>query len=85
MRIFIFKDVEKLTDSYHTNGALVVVAENITKAIEIAHNHEEDSAWKTGSKNIKLTTEEIEKVVSYDLLGENIEPKLFLFPDSGCC
>lgn len=81
MKIFIFEDVYKLTDAYHAGGALTIVAEDITTAVELAHNYKD----RFEGKHIKLTAEEIKKVISYDLLGENIEPKVFVFSDSGCC
>lgn len=76
MKIFIFEEVEELTDRYHPGGGLVVIAENETEARELIATIE----------SIKLTEEEWEEVLVYELSAfQDVEPKMFIFPDAGCC
>ncbi len=75
MKIFIFEEVEELTDRYHPGGALVVIAENETEARELI---------KT-DQNIKLSKEEWEEVIIYNLKDETVLSRMFIFPDAGCC
>lgn len=82
MKIFIFEDIEKLTSSYHGDGSLIIIAKDLHNAIGLAGGHAESIY---DNKNyIKLSTEEIKNVISYDLVSE-VEEKVFVFPNSGCC
>lgn len=83
MKIFIFKDVEELTDRYHESGGLVIIARDLERALDLAKNHSE-CYWEEGRKCIKLSNKEIENVISLNLV-EEAEEGLFLFPNSGCC
>lgn len=86
MKIFIFENVGTLTESYHEGGGLVIIANDLEAALKMAADEPPKYTWRNSDKNpIKLTDEEIKEVISYDLAGDNIEAKLFIFPDSGCC
>lgn len=85
MQIFIFQKVEKLTENYHTDGALVIVAEDLNAALTMAKEQKSPYTWKDESYPIKLTEEEIANVIFYDLALPNVQPALFIFPDAGCC
>ena len=75
MKVFIFEYVEKLTGNYHEEGGLVVIAENETEARELI---------KT-DQNIKISKEEWEEVIIYNLKDETVLSRMFIFPDAGCC
>lgn len=75
MKIFIFEEVERVSGRYHSEGGLVIIAKDLQSAIDLA---QED-------KYKKLQSHEIEKVVSYDLLDDDVDPRLWVFPNSGCC
>jgi hypothetical protein len=74
MKMFIFEGVSELTYNYHSEGGLVVVAENEEQVNEIVKEDE----------YIKLTPEDWKNVITYEIAG-NVEPKYYVFPDAGCC
>lgn len=79
MRIFIFEYIEDLTDHYHSSGGLVVVADNELDARSLLDTHLDTEA--SGP-----TDEEWAESKSYRLTDSvYYEPKVFVFPDSGCC
>ena len=72
MRVFVWDYVDDLTDSYHSGGGLVVVAESVEAAQSLAREVERAS----------LTLPEPDAVYE---LSASAEPKVWVFPDSGCC
>lgn len=73
MNIYIFEGIQNLTNNYHSGGGLVVIADSIESALGLAQ-----------SEDVQFTGEEIESVQIYSLKGK-AEPKVFIFPDAGCC
>jgi flagellar motor switch protein FliG len=69
MKTFIWKELDNVSSNYHSGGGLVVIAETLKKAKEIA---EEDVYIK------------IDKKPDYQYEG-GIKEKVFVFPDAGCC
>jgi hypothetical protein len=74
MKIFIFKRIEQASSSYHPEGGLVVIAQDVEAAKELLKSDED----------IFITEDEWMNVEQYDLLG-NPEPKFWVMEDSGCC
>jgi hypothetical protein len=72
--IFIF-DVAQLTENYHSGGGLVVVAESLDAAVDLAQKDE----------NTRLTPEEIAAVKVFKLADKKTPAQVFVFPDAGCC
>jgi len=75
MKMFIFEDVSDLTYNYHSGGGLVVVARDKDHALELIST----------DSNIVIKEEHWSSVIVYNLLGQKIEPKMYIFPDAGCC
>jgi len=72
--IVILPRVEKATDSYHSEGALVSVADS-----------EDAARYNLASlPHITITDEEWVKRVVYELM-DNQPERVFVFPDAGCC
>ena len=85
MNIYIFEDVDQLTTNYHCEGGLVVVAKNekhVNELIQIENKTVNEYDWQEAA--IELTEEEWEKVKVYPL-AEEVEPKVMIFPNAGCC
>lgn len=74
MKIFIFERLDKVSYNYHEEGGLAVVAEDVDQVKELIE--------KEG--NIKITEEEWKNVITYELM-DNEKPRVFVFPDAGCC
>lgn len=81
MKIFIWQYVTYLTNNYHAEGGVAVIAETLESArAMLPHPHEEHAC--------SATVEEPDAV--YELAGPDgpvgpLEPRLFVFPDAGCC
>ncbi len=71
MKIFIWENIEKLTDNWHSNGGLVVIAENITRAKELAR----EKGVKFGKGYTGAITHKIDA----------IKEKVYIFENAGCC
>jgi len=74
MNIFIFEDISKVSGVYHSEGGLVIIANDINHAKEVIM----DDHW------IRITDKEWEAVESFDL-KDNVEPKYWVMPNAGCC
>lgn len=74
MRIYVFERIEQVSWNYHAGGGLVVIAkdENHVKQLILKEEH------------IEITDEEWKDVESF-ALSENVEPKIYVMPDAGCC
>ena len=74
MKVFIWETIQELTDSYHSDGGLVVIAESVDVALA--------EAMKLGVVFSKEEEQIPDKV--YELAGD-AKPDVFIFPNAGCC
>jgi hypothetical protein len=72
--IWIFKYVSKLTDTYHSGGGLVVIAQSEGHARDLIALDE----------NIVLTSQDWEEALNY-CINQNTPEQMIIFPDQGCC
>lgn len=79
--IYIFEMSEGLTNSYHSGGGLVVIAENIETAHNLIKNHKTEDCYRP---TINLNNPISDPIFTIEL-KEDIQNKVFLFPDAGCC
>jgi len=89
MNVYVFKDVEQLTDNYHCEGGLVVVAKNENHVEELIKDtnkiswDESDDFTLIGA-DIRLSDEEWADMIVYPT-NNDAEPRVYVFPDAGCC
>jgi hypothetical protein len=76
MKVFIWEHIQKLTDNYHSDGGLVVVAANLQRAIELAEAE--------GVEFSKGDYDELTPTNVYNT-DDSADEKVFIFPDAGCC
>lgn len=75
MKAFVFEYLDKVSDNWHEEGGLFIVASDKGRAIELIN----------GTNGVvKVLEEEWKKVLVYELSGDYQE-KLITFPDAGCC
>jgi hypothetical protein len=74
MNIYIFQRISELTDNYHSGGGLVVIAESLSRVLELA-----------GRGGIGISSEELESVIVHKLSKKDTSEGVFIFPDAGCC
>lgn len=73
MNIYVWKRIEKATSSYHTEGGLLVVAENEERAREIANMYEDVEVLQTEIVSAVFPT------------THKVLEQVIVFPDAGCC
>jgi len=69
-KVFIWDYVSNLTDSYHSSGGLVVIADNLQDAKILAM--EQDVKFDDETPTV------------YEL-KDTVEDEVYIFPDAGCC
>lgn len=74
MKVFIWEYVEQLTNSYHSDGGLVVIADNEQDARIIAMEH-----------GVVFKGDEKVKTYKLDNMHLGMENEVFIFPNAGCC
>ena len=86
MKIFIFENVSEVTDRYHEDGGLAVIAKDKDHVVELLEINRDEVFCPYGYTKLRatLTDEDWKNVVVYELKNEE-EPKIFVFPDAGCC
>lgn len=74
MKMFVFEYIDQVSPNYHPEGGLMIVAKDKEQLEELIK----------AEGDIEITNEEWEKVIIYKLANEE-EPRVFVFPDAGCC
>jgi hypothetical protein len=71
MKVFVWEDISNLTDNYHSGGGLIVFAETLERAMELA--------IADGVTFDDLETPDDVRIV------EGGEEKVYIMADAGCC
>lgn len=74
MKMFVFEYISKVSDRFHSGGGLMIVAKDKEQVIELIEEY----------GIIEITEEEWKDVIIYELKN-NEKPRIFAFPDAGCC
>ena len=69
-KVFIWNNIDNLTDRYHSEGGLVVIADNL-----------QDAGILAMEKGVRFNDE---TPTVYEL-KDTVEDKVYIFPDAGCC
>lgn len=72
-KIFIFQRLNQVSYNYHSEGGLVIIADDKEDAIRLIAD----------DKDIQITEKEWEKVCIYETTSE--EKRYWVMPDAGCC
>ena len=84
MNLYLFEDIEKVSNNYHDGGGLVIVAKDKRAANkEVKSYNKANQGWRNEDP-INITEKEWKTVIVYKLDGEH-KPKVYPFPDAGCC
>jgi hypothetical protein len=74
MKIFVFERINKVSDNYHTEIGLVIIAGNIEHAKDVIKQ----------DTSIEVSEDEWQHVECFEL-ANNEESKFWVMPDAGCC
>lgn len=82
MKMFLWYNVDNVTDRYHSSAGVVIIAETLEAARELYKERpNQEGTDHEGEYNNELFTAEP------DLICECDHPKaeVMIFPDAGCC
>lgn len=71
MQLFLWERLERVSDRWHCEGGLVIVAENYEMAKAMLASNPDITIDKEPDRIFEI--------------GRNAEPEYFVFPDAGCC
>ena len=74
MKLFLFEYLDHVSENYHDEGGLVIVAENKEDAVRQVE----------AMPNVRISEDEWNSVIEYEL-AQSYKPKVYVFPDAGCC
>lgn len=74
MKVFVWENVEQVSNNWHSDGGVVVFANDESRAREIANS--------TPGCNIK--DNEVPSDIR-DLRGSKNKEAVYIFPNAGCC
>lgn len=78
VRVFVWHDIEKCTREYHSEGSLVVIASDLSRARELVAE----------SEITPRDCDALDSPPSYDWRladGGEYEETLLVMPNAGCC
>jgi hypothetical protein len=94
MNIYIWYGVANLTTNYHSGGGLVIVAPTLERARELLaapadceypwHDADDDHTSSCRPERASASAMKDDPDVTYALQGD-VEEKITVFPDAGCC
>lgn len=82
MKIFLWPRLEKVSNSWHSGGGLLVIADSFERAKELiaaANEKEKSDYFKDDAIEIPSSVEMV-----FEIVGEH-EESVMTFPDAGCC
>ena len=82
MKLFLWRRIDQCTRNEHSEGGVVVVAETVERARELAAQYCDDYELGHAPGHCQIRPDELPDAV-YDVPGR--EEAVYLFPDKGCC
>ena len=84
MKVFVWEDLDRVSNNYHSNGGLLVVASTLEEAKALvekpmpSYKGQPEQYWEQSVK--------IDQRPDYvfDVVGQ-VEPMVLVFPNAGCC
>lgn len=82
MKAFVFQNVDRLTGRWHSEGGLLVIAEDREHVLSLL---QETNTEEWGEPmHPEPSEDEWARVVEYELMDMEV-PRVFVFPNAGCC
>ena len=83
MKVFIWQMLDKVSNSYHEGGGLVVIAESLERAIALAEAPQPKRYLPDETEEgVAVVNDDPTRVI--DCADDEAEG-VFIFPDAGCC
>lgn len=74
MNVFIWEDLEQVSDNYHCGGGAVIIARDAAEAADLI----------ASTPHLEVSIDEWDRAIVYAGV-ESDHPRVFIFPDAGCC
>lgn len=84
MKAFLWHDISRVSGSWHQNGSVLIQAETLERARELA-TYVESSGY---GENRKTKIEKMDIENEPDAIFECLSPadeRIWVFPNAGCC
>ena len=92
MKIFIWQYISNISTSYHDNGGVAIIASDIdaARALFLANgSFRKESSWSVAEPDAEYNPENKDgdiRLVEPDFSADiDADPRVFIFPDAGCC
>lgn len=83
MKLFLFPDLDKVSNRYHSNGGVVVLARSREHAEQLCAEHVDETGWESEPCPIVLDWTQVRE---WDVHQEDDEQgHVWVMPDAGCC
>lgn len=79
MNVYVWQRLGRVSNSYHASGGLTVVAKDLDQAMALA-NAQPGCVLKADDTPDLVLPVAVRKIAS-----ANLAPRVFVFPDAGCC
>lgn len=76
MIMYVFQYVEQVTSNWHSGGGVMILAYNERHALELVE----------ATEDLEITAEEWQEAEEFQVKNDfDYDPKVYIFPDAGCC
>lgn len=79
MKMFLWGRTSPVTDSFHAEGGLCIVAKDLESARRLWVNSNAAAELDNAYNAVKYWPDRV-----FELVGDQV-PEIFVFPDVGCC
>jgi len=83
VKLFIWQMLNKVSNNYHEGGGLVVIAESLERAVELAEAPQ-PKRYLSDEMELGVVVVNDEPTRIIDCAATEAEG-VFIFPDAGCC
>ena len=81
MKVFVWERLSCVSENYHQEGGLLIIAKDMSRAIEIV---QEKVDTTSGYYKVDCDAKTKEPTLVYDTT-DDAEERAMIFPDAGCC
>mgnify|MGYP003437664422 CR=1 FL=1 len=85
MKLYIFEHIDQLTANYHSQGGAAVVASSKDAAVALLTAPRKRYDWSNDDDTFTPVLTELEIAEAIEFEVESSDPRVFIFPDAGCC
>jgi hypothetical protein len=85
MKAFLWHNIDVVSNCFHSDGSVLIVAETVERARELGVLTESDYNFETKETTTKTIKMTIDRDPDAVFNANELEEKVFVFPNAGCC